>query len=620
MLANSTLENTVFLDLETWPIARARLAPKPVCMSWVETGRGPQLDLIHACRDRVRTWLKASRLVGQNVAFDMACLAEQWPDLVPEIWRAYDEGRVESVDLNQKLADIAHTGSLDTRGYSLDSLASRYGLPCADKTGPWRMEYASLARVPPDLWPEGAREYVLGDAALPAAIWARQAKQALAGFEARKAWVLHLIACWGVRTDPVQTGRLARYLDRYQAKLKSRLIKHGLVRPDGTRNVRAAEARAVRAGVMSLTNGGKPSLDKETCDSSGDPALRLYSAYSQASTLRARVRDLEQGVDLPLQTRFSSLLETGRTSSSKPGPPLVGAQLQNFPRKAGARECLIPRPGHVFVSADLPSAELRSLAQVCLDKFGRSVMADQLNAGRDLHLWFGGQILGMEYEQVLALAHEPRIKLARQNAKPCNFGFPGGMGAVKFVLYAWLSYRVRLTEQEAKRLKRVWLAAFPEMAEFFAWIDSLLAGRDYATVTHLRSGRVRGRVPYCAACNTQFQELTGNAASSGLYAVSRACYVQESSPLYLSRPVMYTHDEIVCETPEEIAHEAALELSKLMADEFTQWHPDVPALACTGPSKDPRQVVPCVSRRYSKDMKPVWQEGRLVPWEWKQAA
>ena len=267
-----------------------------------------------------------------------------------------------------------------------------------------------------------------------------------------------------------------------------------------------------------------------------------------------------------------------------------------------------PRPGRVLVAADLPAAELHSLAQVCVDKFGHSVMADQLNAGRDLHVWFGSKIIGLEYQEAFDLyrAGDREIKAARTGAKGCNFGFPGGMGPASFVEFVWATYRIRMTFERAKELKGIWLAAYPEIVLFFEWINSLLEGNDRALVRHLRSGRWRGRCTYCQACNSQFQELTANGASDALRETSRRCYTDRDSALFLSRPVLYTHDEIVLETPELVCHDASMELGQIMKDRFNAWHPNCPV--------DHVEAFP--TRIYSKAMEPVrGPDGRFVPWE-----
>ena len=602
------------LDLETYPIERARLAPKPVCVSWAP---GPSVALYKDVYDRLWAWLESDvTIVGTHICFDMAVIGEATPGLLPVIFSKYERDQIQSVDLNQKLIDIASRGRTEDSN-SLETLCGRYDLPSPDKSGPWRLEFAALDGIPVDRWPAGAREYVLADAARPLQI--AQAQHAydrewqdrsggrgpilhLAGYEARKAFALHLISCWGIMTDRAKTKALRARLERYMRHAGHWLERSRLVRPDKTRDTKEAKARMIATCEVAgrpvpRTDTGRVALNKDACADYGDGLLRLYSEYSQSATLMARVEDFEQGHDLPLQSSFDSLLETGRTSSYKPAPPLVGQQAQNMPRKVGARECLVPRPGRVFISADLPNAELRSLSQFNIDLQGRSIMAEKLNAGEDLHQWFGDVIGG-----------------TRQDAKPCNFGFPGGLGPDTFMVFAWGMYRRRFTRDQCVRYKHLWLVAFPEMPGFFQYINRQIGSRSHALVRHHRSGRWRNRVPYCAACNTQFQELTATAAADGLCEAQRRAYTAKASALYGCRTVLYTHDELVMEAPIDQAHDAALELSQVMAWRFNFWHPDVRVLGCTGPGGGPKTVAPVVSSVYSKKMEAVWENGRLVPW------
>lgn len=604
------------LDTETHLIDRAKLAPRPVCLSWADPL--PQLGLIRDLYERLQDWLLGHWiLTGVYTAYDMAVLGEYWPDLLPLIFAKYERGEIHDCSIREKMLRIAAQGRCEP-AYSLASLAEIYELPPVDKDGPWRMDYARLDEVPVESWPAGAREYPLKDASVPLQVhqcqdaldkkWTARAGSPvlhLSGQEAYKAFVLHLISCWGIHTDPERTKAFKARLEKFLERAKVDLVKAGLVRPDGTRDTKLTKARMERVCSeldlpLALTDKGGVCLDKEACEATHDTTLQQYSAYSQHMTLRARAEDLMQGFVLPLQTRFDSLLETSRTSSSKPKPPLVGIQAQNNSRdglscevcapclegtprkcknKLGPRECLKPRPGHRFLVCDLPTAELRSLAQTCIDKGWPSRMADQINAGLDLHSWFACKILGISYEEGMArlLAGDEEFKEARQQAKPCNFGFPGGMGITNFRAFAWRTYKVRLSEERAKQLKGIWLAAFPEMKLYFGWISGMFPNdRQYTLIRFLRSQRWRGRVMYCGAANGFFQELTANGAAAGLCLVSRECYTDRQSPLFDSRIVMFTHDEQVLETPIELCELAGPRLAQLMTDGFNKFHPDVP--------------------------------------------
>ena len=70
-----------------------------------------------------------------------------------------------------------------------------------------------------------------------------------------------------------------------------------------------------------------------------------------------------------------------------------------------------------------------------------------------------------------------------------------------------------------------------------------------------------------------------------------------------SMPVVFLHDEILFELPEEDAHERAEEAARLMREAMEIITPDVRVTA-----------VPALMKRWHKDAEPVYEDGRLVPW------
>lgn len=292
----------------------------------------------------------------------------------------------------------------------------------------------------------------------------------------------------------------------------------------------------------------------------------------------------------------------------------------------------------VFINADYAALELRTLAQVCLFLFGQSRLAEVLNAGEDPHLTIACTLLGIPYAEAFALneAHDPVVDAARQTGKIANFGYAGALGSDKLVLFARKSYRVNLTVEQAKQLKRQWLATFPEMRKYFEYINSL-QGPDGATFRHFVSGRMRGGVSYTATANSFFQALGADANGAVLFDLAESCYTPVAcqwcagscngcvwcrpgmpgvSPLYGARLVNHVHDDNLVECEEERSHEAAHTLSKVMVDGVRPYLPDVPAIA-----------KPCISRWWSKDARQVWAPDetsaikdkngkgqRLMPW------
>lgn len=290
----------------------------------------------------------------------------------------------------------------------------------------------------------------------------------------------------------------------------------------------------------------------------------------------------------------------------------IGANLQNFPRMPGVRECIIARPGFVFSSTDYDSIELRTLAQAQLRILGTSTLARRYQAdpNYDPHTAFAARLAGgITYAEAMARkeAGDKEIKRFRQLAKAPNFGYPGGMGAKKLVLYAWKSYGMRITLAEAERFREVWFAEQPEMRGYFAHVTKIVeSGGDHGgTFKQIGSGRLRGACGFCDGCNGYFQGLAADGGKAALFAVSRECYADPFSPLFGSRPVAFIHDEIIAEVPEHCAADASDRIVELMIREMARYVPDVPIRA-----------TPTLMRRWYKAAEPVYDDaGRITVWE-----
>ena len=160
--------------------------------------------------------------------------------------------------------------------------------------------------------------------------------------------------------------------------------------------------------------------------------------------------------------RYNVLMRTGRTSCAKPA-------LQQLPRDGGIRECFIPSPGHLFISIDYASIELRTLATVCESRFGFSKLGDVIRDGVDPHAYTAALIRGVEFDEFRALRHSDPKAFAtdRQRAKAINFGVPGGLGARTLVTYADTNYGIQLTDAEAKSLRDTLInKVYPELRAY----------------------------------------------------------------------------------------------------------------------------------------------------------
>lgn len=622
-------------DTETHLIEPGNLAPDLVCLSTAGPDLTPRLHhaidgapVFRAIADCALG--NGTPLIGAHVAFDMGVMLAHDPTLGERIWKLYDQGLVRDVIVRQKMIDIANgcyngfrreEGKVLKIGYSLAELTKRHlDLELSKGEDTWRLRYGELYELPLHTWPPEARQYAENDAVATMAVYQVQE----AGFAAclldeparcRTAWMLHLMSCYGIKTDPAAVAAFVQTTEKSVEEIQGLLVQHGLVRvgkatkknpiPKVSRDTKVAKGLMMavclaRGRRPAETEGGDVALDDAACKATGDPVLCAYANYSSlAKVVSTDLPILLKGVDKPIQTRFEPLLETGRTSSSKPN-------IQNIKRLAGMRECFRPRPGYVYVDADYAMLELCTWAQTCLWLFGRSRLAEVLNAGQDPHLDFAAQILSITYDEAKARrkAGDKEVEQRRLVAKVGNFGFPGGLGAESFVDYAASSYKVSLSVEQARDLKKFWLAQWPEAGAYFSWVAS--REQDDGSVMHQRfvTGSFRSRMSYTVACNDPFQSLGATAATWAGYDLARVCYYDQAHVLFGSRPVNFIHDQYLVEVlDDEHAHDRAMAVAEIMVRAARRAIPDVTP-----------KVEPLLCRFWSKDAKALYKDGRLVPW------
>lgn len=639
----------ISLDTETHLITPGMRAPQLVCLSWFDGSDAGLLDR----EDGVAFARRALErddvlLIGQNVAYDFGVLCAEDPALLPRVFRVYERGRVRDTKIRQMLLDIADgilKYSTDDDGnnrkseHSLEALARRLlGKTLAKGDTTWRLRYNELDGVPIDQWPEDARRYALDDARTAFEVYQAQVAEArkreFTTFcdgdsdipdecrQHRAAWALHLMSTWGVRTEAQAVVELRRKLETERDQAYKTLVPAGLVRNDAgrTRDMSAIRARVEKAlgHRARQTPKGAVVTDRDTLLSAGDPELRLLAEIGTIlKNLSTYVPLLEMGTRGPLCAEYNPLVESGRTSCRAPN-------MQNPPRKGGVRECFVPRPGTVFCSVDYDTLEMRTLAQACLDLVGFSRLAEELRLDEDPHLNLAADLLKIPRDVAKRrfANGDPEIDDARQFCKIGNFGFPGGMGIDAFIDYA-MGYGRSVSLEDATKLHEAWFAARPEMRAYFKLVSSYCGIDEAKHLVSLRSGMVRGRVRYTAACNHYFQNLAANGAKEALWRVGQECYLGRwtegvkmprgmspsdgPSPLHGCRPVIFLHDQIIMEVPDdlELAHAAGERLAQVLIDTMQEWVPDVPIKAS-----------PILMRRWYKKAKTTRNDqGRLVPWE-----
>lgn len=395
-----------------------------------------------------------------------------------------------------------------------------------------------------------------------------------------------------------------------------------------------------------LTDGGKSGKRQVRCAADVLKTLARHTGYRDPN-LAARITRLADYLEAeklkssfsgplvlfgngPLHARYGFAETLRTTCSGGPKKRRTGLNIQQLPRKMpkallalmlarigeeiDVRSCFVPREGYVQSSTDYSSLEMVTFAQSCIDILGWSSLADALNNDIDPHSLFAAGLLGTSYEDVIAgvAADDPTCTEARQRAKVGNFGFPGGMGAPKFQVYA-RGQNLFLTLDQCKELRDGYREQWQEAKQFFRYAsDALEAGGGEVAYIGERSRFISGGCGYTDFCNRHFQEPAAFGATGALWRYVRECYdARLQSPLYGSRVVAFIHDEIRAEHPDDVpgrASAAADRGRELMIEEMQPVVPNVKAKASTA-----------LTRRWYKGAKEVRDKnGFLVPWEPKK--
>lgn len=648
----------IAFDCETHLIRPGMTFPRVVCVTFAHAGQKWIRDRVSGVLE-VLGYLADSDvcLVGHNIAYDLGVicaeaitLAREGSLLVPSedeiirlVFQAYADDRVSDTMIRSMLIDIAQGTFQEVEGqrrgkvYGLDKLALRWCGLTISKEDTWRLHYAYLDGTPLNQWPQPALDYAIQDAEVTDLIdqaiisWVTQ--EGIASGEIpdayrqiRAAWVLHLMAGWGVRVDPEAVTKLRddlltkqktyhAILDQWGIFKKDRLgnykrTKKGAIQKDQKRlQELITEGYASRGQTPPMTSRGT-STSADTARESGHPACVAFADVAATDKiLSSWIPTLEKGIaGLPITSAPNVLVSSGRTSWSNPN-------WQNPHRGAGIRECVVSRPGTVLVAADLDTVELRALAQACLEIVGYSAMAEALRRGDDLHLAVAAEILGLDYDAAKALydSGDPVVSEARQTAKKANFSLPGGVGAPKFAQMYYDddqplclnpdgSYDQAGSIARAHVIKTAWLNRWSEMRDYLRNAGDICGDFGNNTVEQPWSGRIRGGLDYCSCANTYFQGRVADGTKLALWRIAWACYVDKSSCLYGSRLVLFLHDEVILECPEDKLDACGTEIVRLLVGAVQEVIPDIPITSAA-----------VAFRRWYKGAKPVKVDGKLVP-------
>lgn len=597
----------IAIDTETTLATDEEPIPQLVSVA-IDSGDGPRVFAAHEVAASLGAQIAFEQgAVLTNAPFDVFVLGRAFPFLWSTMINAYQHDRVHDVSTREKLLDIVEGQRYKRGRYSLAALAERLLEIDMDKgEDTWRKRYGELLGMEIADWPEDAIQYALDDAAITWRVWQHQEqRRALsgvdvlvnAGEQARKHLTLYAQTLRGIHTDPAHVEALATELDDRVDCSIAVLLANGLARVGGTKKKpKIVQNMKVAQDAMALwceRHDREPprtatgvSLSDDSMRAAGVPDDHPLGVFRDLKALRSQITRLIPVLRHPvIRTRYDELVDSGRTSSSAPGDPWHGTNFQNLPTTGGYRECLVPPPGERLVISDVVGAELVTFAQVQLDVFGRSTLAEILRAGRNPHTEFACRIMDIRTDQYDP--ENPEHVKIRRVAKEWNFGKPGGMGDPKFQTQL-RKRKIEMPLEEIRDYTRLWHETLPEVQMYFDWIKTqpqsvriLADGQQMTTYTirQLRSNRIRGGCSYTEACNTTFQGLAADAFGTVLWWLWLEGRDPES-PLFAgdqpTSQVLFVHDEPVSSVLAERAEAAAERQEQITTAAFAHWCPDVP--------------------------------------------
>lgn len=221
------------------------------------------------------------------------------------------------------------------------------------------------------------------------------------------------------------------------------------------------------SGLVSLsTSDWEPYKEKS-------PLIKKFLSLNNTSKLLSFFNIFQESSTERIHPSYQVLMRTGRTSSAKPN-------IQQMPGDKNFRSLFVPRSGKKFAVIDYAFIELRTLAAICEDRFGVSVLADTIRKNIDPHVYTAAMIQGMTLDEfkLLKETDPASFKAARQAAKALNFGIPGGLGAKSLADYAKASYGVEMSKEQASAFrKKLIYQIYPEIGKYLS--DSILEDLAY---------------------------------------------------------------------------------------------------------------------------------------------
>lgn len=245
------------------------------------------------------------------------------------------------------------------------------------------------------------------------------------------------------------------------ARSTNKVVLHKLA----LRDKRVREIKEYREALNQDTKFAAAPLEASTYNGDGraHPQARVFGTYSGRMT-------------------FSS--KQGKNK----GERQTGFALHQMKRDPLFRRIIVPPPGFALMEFDAQGQEYRWMAIASGDK----TMLQLCQPGQDPHAYMGSRIdRTLTYHQIITgakSAGSPEAN-ARQCGKVVNLSSQYRVGWKKLKQIADVDYGIVLSDDEAQRIQRIYLATYPGVQRY--WISQVESARAKGYVETIPGRRVR---------------------------------------------------------------------------------------------------------------------------------
>jgi DNA polymerase I-like protein with 3'-5' exonuclease and polymerase domains len=443
-----------------------------------------------------------THIVFHNVAFDFWVI-DKWlckskaSDARDILWTAVDQHRVHDTMLLGLLIDLAE---YDREAYSSLANACKNHIGMQLEKDQFRLGFNELRNSPWDEIDPGFFVYAVTDAAATWLLYEALTRKAMAICDEFALTHQH-----GLLTEAIQVkaaiglGRITQNgmkvdlpaVEKLRTEIESRIKTIELQLQDELRGLwktsrqtgevlRTEKTNAPQQNHTVLVAFFKELAQKHSIDlpttGTGRISLSLGEFWNQYSHVDHRLELLCKLSDLSKSSSFlsglqastihpaySTIKRTGRTSCSRPN-------IQQMPRDEAIRQSIIADPGHVLFIIDYNCLELRTLAHICMQRYGSSKLGEVMKSGKDPHSYTAAIFHNMNIDEFNCRADRKKL---RQHAKVFNFGIPGGLGTKSIVDFAKKQYEVSISLEDAEFFKnKLTREIYPELALYLGEDDT----------------------------------------------------------------------------------------------------------------------------------------------------